>query len=150
MALKTESTEIETSEGTKTFEVTQLTAIRSVRMLTRIGNLLGPALKEMKGAAPDLAQPDALKMLGAAAIGDLLSRLNENDVEKLLRDLFETVTVEGAPVKSQLDMLFAGNVAGMFKLAAFCLQVNFGDFFSALGGLVKQAKPASALTKSNT
>lgn len=139
MSLKTESIDLETSEGPKTFEVTQLTVLRATKMLTRLGRLLGPSLKDMKGGT----DAEALKMLGAAAIGDLLARLEETEVERLLLDLLETTTVDGAPVKKQLDLLFAGSLVEMFKLAAFALQVNFGDFFAALADLTR-AKPASA------
>ena len=139
MALKTEPITLETSEGPREFEVTQFTCMRSVRMMTRLGKMLGPALEKLKGAAAG-DQGDAL-----AAIGDLLQTLEEVAVEKLILDLLEVVTIDGTPLRPQLDMLFAGKLASLFKLAAFVVQVNYSDFFGALGDLAKLGPKASAL-----
>lgn len=114
------------------FTVSQLPAMRSVRLLTRLGKVLGPAASELgralattKGETP---QVEAL----APALGALFSQLEPDTVEQLLRELFATTKVGATDLMPVFDMKMAGQFNSIWKLAATALEVQFGNFFGDL------------------
>jgi hypothetical protein len=117
---------LETSSGPKTFTVTQFAAMRSMKMLARLGKILGPLA----------ADPDN-------AARALFTNLGEEDFERLLRDLFDGVMLEWEgkqiPLMPVFDRIFQGQPGEVLKLLVFVLQVNYGSFFKGIGGLDPQA-----------
>lgn len=137
--------------GTR-FHVTQLTATRSLKLLNKIGKVLGPALAHLgksvdgpPGAGLELAAADIDFGELGAAFGALFDRLADDALfDAILRELLSGASVEtekgvvplfaGAST-STFDAVFAEHPADAYKLARFALEVNYKDFFDGLAGL---------------
>lgn len=137
MARATQSQDI---DGT-VFAVTQLPAMRSMRLMHRLAKAVGPAmLKAVGGKAV------SLKELDLASVGDaaqmVFETFSENDFEALIRELLEGATVdhEGRtiPLMPVFDLVLAGKVGTILKLLKFALEVNYGSFFAVFLGNVGQ------------
>lgn len=125
-----------------TFEVTQLSGFKALKMFRKLGSALGPALGELAqgfGEKVDIDAPlEMRRMLPAlgAAIPKLFSNVSEADLESITRGLLETTLVlnpengKTSQLLPQFDVLMQGKVGTVFKLLAFAIQVNFGSFFS--------------------
>lgn len=109
------------------FAVGQLPAMRGHRLLPRLGKAIGPALAQGFDAMGGKGGDGDLGKLGAA-IGLLFEHLTPDEYEAILRELFSTVAVKGAPLMDTFDVALAGKPATVIKLAAFCLEANFGNF----------------------
>jgi len=129
--LKTETRVIEGLSVT----VTQFSALRSLRLMARLGGLLAPMLS-------------ALEMLDGV---DLKSDIPLRQLQPLVMQLFETLTPETAVSlagelllsssviyedrkvelndSSRIDLVFGGNLIGLLKSLAFSIEVNYRDFF---------------------
>lgn len=139
--LISKSKNLATAQGTLEFVVTQLPAMRSGKVLMRIGKGLGPAIAGLITAVDskggDFKSADSL----ASAARDLFTALDGDELERITRDLLDTAQVkingEIVPVMPQFDMLFTGHVGSWFSLLWFAFEVNFGSFIGALGGIVR-------------
>lgn len=138
--------------GGKTYRVTQLPAMRSLKLLNRLGRVLGPALGTLAGAATSssgLSGMDVGKLGEAAEL--LFDKLSEKELEDIVLQLTELVECSDGEksfvlTKPHIDTLFQGDVGGLLKLVAFALEVNYGSF---LGELVGKLRPAPKATPSN-
>src|SRR5712664_1503473 len=115
--------------GQNTFTVSQLPAMRALKLSTRISKLIGPALAAAAG--------ETVNMETVARA--LFDRLDPDELEKILRELLDTTTVRGtsseksAPLMALFDVLFAGDrLADLVPLVQFALKVQFGALFTAL------------------
>jgi len=122
-----------------TFTVQQLPAMRSLKLLHRLGKTVGPAMLKALSGAPDKA-PAKLGSMNVADMADgvalLFDRLSADDAESIVRELFETATVTENGNTFQLmpvfDNVLAGRTATLFKAVKFALEVNYQDFLPAL------------------
>jgi hypothetical protein len=89
MPVKTESITFKHEDGDKVFSVTQLPPTRALKLATKLGGLLGPALPDLLGAGGKLAELDLGKLGGG--IQKLLQGLDEQTVEGLIKDLLQGV-----------------------------------------------------------
>jgi hypothetical protein len=90
----------------------------------------------------------------AAALAASLRSVKGADVSNLIRALLVPclVTINGitTPVLPVFDTEFQGKLLTVFKLTAFAIEVNYGDFFAAAKGALgplgdkMKAKIASA------
>lgn len=137
------SEELALSEG-RVIKVTQLPAMRAVKLAARIGKLVGPAL----AAAMDKGA-DANVDVGVVA-RVLFDRIDPDELEKLLRELFATTTRgDGSgrtvPLNDVFDFEFAGDgLADLLKVVQFALGVQFGTFGSALRAVGSAVMPKTA------
>lgn len=111
-------------------KVRQLSFAEGTKLLTLLGNIIGPALKNSPKS--DYA---------ASLIGDILCRLNHKDLTHIIETLAKSTTVERTPgqwplLEPEVDLV--GNYDLTMRWLKFSLEVNFGDFFAA-GGLVLSA-----------
>ncbi len=124
MGLETKTKTIDDFE----FEVTQVKAKEGRRVFVRLAKIAGPGLGV-------LADDDIGK-----ALDEVLKKIDDQTFDYLC-DLFgkySHVTVDG--VKKQLtpgfqDTFFAAKYGLLFKWIAFCLEVNFRDFYEMLKNL---------------
>jgi hypothetical protein len=135
-----------------TFTVQQLPAMQSVLLLHRLAKTMGGGLlKVLAGAGGgggpkvDLRALDVDSLI--PAMESFFDRFSEADLERLLRQLLETATVQGKGGEMALlpvfDVELQGKPMTVFKLLAFALEVNYRDFFSALLALASREGSAS-------
>jgi hypothetical protein len=130
------------------YTVQQLPATRSLRLLHRLGKVLGPGLTQAAslGSVGSLANADVGVIV--SGIAGILQTSAEDEVVGIVRDLLGTtfVTQNGQMVELAplMDLHFQGNLLDLFKVVAFALEVNYGDFFGGLlaGGRAKLAAAA--------
>lgn len=121
------------------YTVTQMTAIRALKMQARLFKLLGPAASAIFiAAAKDVDSADNSIPL---AISHLGNQLDEKTFENLVLDLMAGVRKDGMELKKELiDMEFAGNLNTLYLVLQFILEVNYADFFQD-GGIFKAILP---------
>lgn len=149
MAIRSETREI---RGT-TFTVTQLTATRSLKLLNKIGKVLGPSLAHLGRAVEDgggdIRSADVdFGEIGSAAAA-LFEKLSDDALfDSITRELLAGVTVQskdgivplfaGASTAT-FDAVFADHPTDAYRLMLFALEVNYRDFFGAIAGLKDRA-----------
>lgn len=162
MAIQTKDVEIRGAQ----FRITQLPPMRSLKLLNKLGRMLGPSLAHLGnavggGAAGDF---DILKSaidfgeIGAAA-GALFERLSDDAAfDATFRELLSGVVVLGAAGVQPLfsgastatfDAVFADHPADAYKLALAALEVNYADFFGAIVAVRDRVQAAVAAAMAN-
>ncbi len=129
---------IETKEkeiNGSTYSVTQMTAIKALKMQARLLKLLGPAASVIfVAAANDVNAADSAI---PNAILQLVNQLDEKTFEALVLDLLVGVRKDGMELnKNLIDMEFSGNLNCLYLVLQFILEVNYADFFQE-GGILK-------------
>lgn len=133
MACETKEFTIKTASGERRASVTQLPAMRAMKLLTRLGRVVGPSLAPLMSGDAGQVGP---------AVRDLFAQLTEQEVEHLISEvLFEggariEVGGELVPLKGIFATEFAGDLGAVLALVWEGLKANFGNFFDALGALV--------------
>jgi hypothetical protein len=164
MGIRSETKEI---RGT-TFIVTQLTATRSLKLLNKVGKVLGPSLAHLGRAVEggDLRSANVdFGEIGSAA-GALFERLSDDALfDAITRELLSGVTVQGKDGMTPLfpgastatfDAVFADHPSDAYRLMLFALEVNYQDFFGAIAALkdravaLMAARPAPGASASET
>jgi hypothetical protein len=123
----------------KKFTLSPLPAMRQYKLMTRLGKVAGPALRELRelklgeiGKGTDPGKLEAGPFLGAAAA--LFEHLEADEAEAILRELLTGALVEGAPLLKVFDLELQGEMGTVLRLLAAALEVNFGSFFGGSGG----------------
>lgn len=135
---KQEERQFSDESGTIIATTTQLPALRSFRLLTRLGKLMGPAIGRLKGVG---LKSDMSALL--PALMSLFDNLEPDDVDSLTLQILEGTVVEvgGRPTvlssTEGVNRVFGGRLFLMFKVMVFAIEVNFRDFF-------RELTPASA------
>jgi hypothetical protein len=137
MALSTDTRTI----GQNTYTVTQLAATPAYTLLTKLMKIIGPAFGALAGASEGKPVSEALK----AALQELTSRLDEDEVKKIVNQLVATVIVHtdngmNAPLPKVFESHFhGGNLSEFFQVLGFVLEVNYSDFFGGLESVKQKA-----------
>jgi len=110
------------SIGTTTYLVTQMDAVRALKVQTKLIKLLGP------GALPlmDTSQPIKEKL--KALIPALMENFDSDLVNDLVLSLFDKgifIQVGDVPKVVDFSTHFAGKPFEMWKVVAFIMEVNF-------------------------
>jgi len=141
---KQQTKTIEDQEGSVLLTCTQHGAIPGMRLLARLGKLLGPAAADLKAIA-GAGGTDALPALTA-----LLDRIDEDSVESLICQVLCNcqVVANKRPMtldsQQAIDEVYSGRYLLLLRSMAFALQVNYGDFLrGAVGSVPAPAAPAS-------
>jgi hypothetical protein len=113
----------------RTFVVSQLPAGAGWKLLRRIAHGVGPAFGKLMGAG-SLAEADMSSM--GEALATLFDRLTEAEMKVIIDTLFTSATVDGVPVLQAFDKVFQGEMPLLFKALKFAIEVNYGNFPSAL------------------
>lgn len=152
MALNT----IEKEINGKRFTISQLPAMRALKLSTRLGKLFGPAMAKVAGAGPPKAFEDMNLEALSPAVAMLFENLTESEIESLTKELLGSALaqldgnwVELFGKAPTFDLVMGGDVLGIYRLLYAAIEVNYSDFFDALRGLVT-AVTASPSAGSNT
>lgn len=127
--------------GNDTYEVKPLPAGQGIRMLARLGKILGPGVDTAvkQGTAGDAFGLDIRGVI--SGFGTVAAALDPVEFEAILREFAATTTliVEGSGKPTVLlqvfDLHFAGRFEVVFEWIAFALEVNFGPLLDALGAI---------------
>jgi len=107
----------------------QLPPKQSLKLLTRILKIIGPALGGVVsgGNVESILELDIdLGMI----VSQLCNRLDENDIEYIVDMLLSQVLHSGKGDLSRVfDEHFGGRLPHLFKVVAAALEVEYGDFF---------------------
>jgi hypothetical protein len=118
------------------YAVLPLAAGPGLKLFTKVGRLVGPALEKVT----TLGQARTAIF---AAFGMVLERLDENDLDQIARVLAKESKVQGEkgmiPLDGVFDEHFRGDMGSLFLWLAFALEVNFGPLWDALG--LRRAAP---------
>jgi len=126
-------------------KTTQLPALRSFRLLARLGKLMGPALGSLKGIK---LKSDVASLV--PALMRLSETLDPDEIESLASQVLEGTLVvshgRAVPLQSvdQINGVCAGDLMLLFKLMAFAVEVNFRDFFRGFSQAVVPNGPPDA------
>jgi hypothetical protein len=131
------------------YRVTQLGAIMGRAVFLRLVKAIGPVLASLaskEGTLSALVKGGG-KVDTTVDFGEILSHLNlsEDDAKYLCDAFAEKTFVVEAPDKmpklsNVFDEHFAGRYAAMGQWIAFCVKLNYADFFSdSLAEAIKQA-----------
>jgi hypothetical protein len=143
-----QATQTKTIDGIK-FEVTQLPAMRALKVLHRLGKVVSPALSKaitgLGGGAG--AQELDLSQLGPA-LESFFASCEVSDMEYFVHELLHPASADGVPLERTLDVKLQGKVWTLLKALVFAVEVNFGNFSEALPGAVAKLQAAKAGTPS--
>jgi hypothetical protein len=115
------------------YTITLFSPTRALKLLARITKLAGESMAVMAKAG---AGGDPVDLL-PQAVKQLLARLDEDEVVSLAKELCACVTVEKRPIT--FDLEFHGRLGTMAKLIGKVVEIQFTDFYSALGDSVRGA-----------
>ena len=126
------------------YEVRMLSATRATKLLVKLGKMLGPAFVEIaKGEGGLDREIDGA--LFAGAVSALFASADPDEVDAILKELAEVTLADGKGLRPIYDIHFAGKIGRLMKWAAFALQVQYEDFFGALGSVLAEAGLSSAM-----
>ncbi len=129
--------------GNHTYQIYPLPALKSIKVATRLIQILGPSFGDVvaglniKSGKVDLGALD-MNIIGKG-VATLAGVLKEGDLEYLIENVLgEYVKLETDNkiidlTKAFSDVHFAGKVGELFKVLFAALKENFGDFLGASG-----------------
>lgn len=141
--------------GDVQYSITPMSPIKASKLLTKLLKLLGEPLAklaESKKAGVSIMDQEVNGELISQALGALTDKLDENEMEAVLRRIFhgELITYcEGGDEKwhkmGDPDGHFSrhGGMSAMFKLAKVVLEVNYSDFLGEIVGGELTGVPAN-------
>lgn len=133
------------------YSVTQMTARKALRMKAKLLRLFGASLaqiylpgegKPMGGMA--FSKDEAVKALQCLAL-----QLDDDSFESMVVELLSSVRKDGVELNEHvIDMEFAGDIATLYKVIWFVVEVNFSSFFveSGIGNLFGETEPLKKKT----
>lgn len=110
--------------GDVEYQIQAFTATKGLRIFQKLAKVLGPAFKTLSET------PDEAAASGAA-ISVLLEKLDDVELDVLMKDLLSGVNRSGQPVN--FDIEFMANAGTMVKLAQEVVSLNWGSLFTMLG-----------------
>lgn len=140
--LKTQTKEVDGFSVTST----QLDVWRALRLFTRLGKIVSPALAQAK----DVSVFSDIRQL-APAFAELFSQVDGDVAEDLARTMLEStlVVVDGKQIplnsREMIMMAFNGRLETLLAVMKFSFEVNFGDFWQGVARLAGAAAPEKVL-----
>jgi len=136
------------------FFVSPFMAVEALRLKAYLVRTFGPALGQILSILKDLFPKSGdigdIKLDGevlALAIENLMSKLDEDNYEELIKRLFRNVTAKGktkggdgkempymrkfdaSDFANSMNLVFTGKLFTVYPVMAFILEVNYPDFF---------------------
>ena len=111
-----------------TYLVTQLPARRALKLQAKLIRMFGPVLAQCF-LTENNKNNDIVKGLEILA-----NHIDENAFESLIVELLQGVRKNGMELTpATIDMEFAGDMAGIYQVVWFVIEVNYANFFSMIG-----------------
>lgn len=119
-----------------TFRITMLPTKRGHRLFAKLCRLLAPALAKTAGGLDGVSTLADILRLGVGSFADglgvLFDRMNEDEQQAVLKELFSDAMVvvndKLVSLDSVYDDIFAGRISDLYVLAGHALQLNYPDF----------------------
>lgn len=118
--------------------VQQFPATVGLKMLSRLARLCGGPLGQAVGAFTKGLDSELDVGLLGKAIGSLAERLDENEIEVLVKRLLQDTRVNGKEVLPQFDTLFQARYLTLLQVLGMVLEVNFKLPLPELLGSVRE------------
>src|SRR5271163_3077493 len=100
------------------YSVTQLPARRALRLKAKLIKLFGVMIFGKE----------------SSNFQALCQSLDENQFESICMEMIQGVRKNGVElVPATFDLEFAGDMAGVYKMLLFVIEVNYANFFSLIG-----------------
>jgi hypothetical protein len=115
------------------YTVTQLPARRAIRLKARLIKLFGPVAATFFIASEGISE-DQKKLDLVKCVESLGNHIDENALESVIIELLIGVrknNIELTP--AIIDMEFAGDMATLYQVVWFVIEVNFSNFFLMFG-----------------
>lgn len=116
--------------GDLQFTTTQLPAMRSLQLLTKLAKTVGPALGALMNLDPNTQLEDA----GAGLTG-ALGTLDPSVAQGLVLEILAGTSVMGPDGRSMslstsgnVDLTFSAKLKMLFQVLGFVIKVNYRDF----------------------
>lgn len=117
-----------------TYTVTQLPARRALKLKAKLLKLFGPVLAQFFVTATEKGTDEEKKNDIVRAVEMLGQHIDENSFEQLIVEMLSGVRKNGMELTpAVIDMEFAGDMAGIYHVVFFVIEVNFANFFSMVG-----------------
>lgn len=130
--------------GDHTYTARQIPCMAAQRLLVKLTKSLGSAF----GALVDAGRGQGNF---SNAFDKLSANIAEDELEKIIKQVFEYCEVDGKPLKPVFEMHFhGGNMMVMYEVVAFFLEVNFSDFLPVLLTANRSAQEAGPLSQSTS
>jgi len=121
----------------RSFRVTEFPAMRGWKTFVKLSRGIMPALASAAGSLSGEGEKlSDLNINGnslAKAAEILLTELDENKSEILIRELFSLTWVDGQEVMPQFDTVFQANYGMLIKALVFVIEVNYKSFLGENG-----------------
>lgn len=129
-----------------TYTVTQLPARRALKLKARLIKLFGPVLAQFFVTATEKGSDEDKKNDIVKAVEILGQHIDENTFESLVVDMLQGVRKNGVELTPPvIDIEFAGDMAAIYHVVFFVIEVNFANFFSMVGiGNLTNSEPTTA------
>ncbi len=125
------------------YTVSQLPAMRALRLLNRFGRIAGPSLARMAGGE---GRDDTF----AQAVQELFDRLPDDEMEAVVRELLSAALADGKELLPQFDLHFQGRMGALVQVLRFALEANYGSFFGELAAASHALRTAPRSAGSST
>lgn len=120
--------------GGATYTVTQLPARRAIRLKAKLIKYFGPAFAQMAISATEKDSDNQKKIDLIRAVETLAHSIDENLLEQLILEMMQGVRKDGIELTPALiDNEFAGDMASLYQILSFVVEINFANFFSLIG-----------------
>lgn len=122
--------------GGANYRVGQIPATKCYKLAIAVGKIVGPALGHLLDAQgiEGFGDVELKSDTFSDAVSALLSRADENEVERIISQLAEVTMVDPAggeafqPLKGIFELHFAGKLKAMSLWLKFALETQFADF----------------------
>lgn len=118
--------------GAASYRVAKLPAIDGLKLLARVGKLVGPALPMIRGMLVDPENRGASEL---AAVASIIQSTSEDQFVSFVVEVAEIAQIKqnGGYEAVIFNHHFNDDLLGAFQLVMFVLEVQFGDFFGGGG-----------------
>lgn len=131
------------------YRVRYLPPTKALTMWTQLCKTVAPALGHLadgvvkgKRQLSDLLDADVSGLSLGAAVEALVARLDEGQVQAMVKELSTVTDVEiggkWPALEQQFEFHFLGRFKELLGWFAFAMEVQFGDFFDGFGSVVRQ------------
>jgi hypothetical protein len=144
--VETREVTLEGGDGSTAVTLVQLPSMRAVRLLPRLGRIVGPVFAAAGGG--NLLEQDVSKL--GSALDEMLQRLSPDELEALIRELLGNAKIGTKDLMPVFDNVFRGRTLQIFLLLKHALDLNYGDFSAALAGLYAQGRARAGASPSGS
>lgn len=130
-----------------TYEMFQMSATKSIKVLTRIMKLIGEPIGLLSGGVETKKSVLDLELnsdILGRALKAIAEKLDEDMILTTIKEILEPVQCDGKRILFETH--FQGRIGHMFKVVKAALEVNYKDFFDAASGLAGYVGSIATMT----